>query len=128
MRYPANAALNMDPLSIDQIAQFAGAVRQNGRGATAISHLSTDSRTTGPGDLFVALIGDNFDGHKFVNDAFLRGAAVLFVVAMLLRVAADFLLLMQPHWLNAASYAWMLGALVWSWRVLPRVRIADAEE
>ena len=27
-----------------------------------------------PGDLFVALAGENFDGHKFVNDAFVRGA------------------------------------------------------
>ncbi|HEY1583893.1 MAG TPA: Mur ligase domain-containing protein, partial [Chthoniobacterales bacterium] len=65
----------MDPLSIDQIAQFAGAERQNGRGEMLITHLSTDSRTTRPGDLFVALAGDNFDGHKFVNDAFVHGAA-----------------------------------------------------
>ncbi len=47
----------MDPLPIDQIAQFAGAERQNGRGETPITHLSTDSRTTRPGDLFVALGG-----------------------------------------------------------------------
>ncbi len=40
-----------------------------------ISRLSTNSRTIQPGDLFVALAGDNFDGHKFVNEAFLRGAA-----------------------------------------------------
>jgi UDP-N-acetylmuramoyl-tripeptide--D-alanyl-D-alanine ligase len=65
----------MDPLSIEQIAQFAGAVRQNGRGQRLVINLSTDSRTVQPGELFVALQGDNFDGHKFVNDAFLRGAA-----------------------------------------------------
>jgi UDP-N-acetylmuramoyl-tripeptide--D-alanyl-D-alanine ligase len=39
-----------------------------------VRRLSTDSRTTQAGDLFVALSGANFDGHKFVNDAFLRGA------------------------------------------------------
>jgi UDP-N-acetylmuramoyl-tripeptide--D-alanyl-D-alanine ligase len=65
----------MDPLSIQQITQFAGAVRQNGGGERLITHLSTDSRKVEPGDLFVALRGENFDGHKFVNDAFLRGAA-----------------------------------------------------
>ncbi|HEX4665968.1 MAG TPA: UDP-N-acetylmuramoyl-tripeptide--D-alanyl-D-alanine ligase [Chthoniobacterales bacterium] len=65
----------MDPLSIDRIAEFAGAERQHGHGETSITHLSTDSRTTQPGDLFVALRGENFDGHKFVNDAFVRGAA-----------------------------------------------------
>ncbi len=64
----------MDSLPIDQIAQFAGAERQNGREEMPVNHLSTDSRTTRPGDLFVALAGENFDGHKFVNDAFVRGA------------------------------------------------------
>ncbi|MGH8094700.1 MAG: UDP-N-acetylmuramoyl-tripeptide--D-alanyl-D-alanine ligase [Chthoniobacterales bacterium] len=65
----------MDPLALDQIVQFAGAARQNGRGEMPINHLSTDSRTTRPGDLFVALVGETFDGHKFVNDAFVHGAA-----------------------------------------------------
>jgi UDP-N-acetylmuramoyl-tripeptide--D-alanyl-D-alanine ligase len=64
----------MDPLSIDQIARFAGAVRQNGDGARLVTNLSTDSRTTQPGDLFVALRGENFDGYNFVNEATQRGA------------------------------------------------------
>ena len=36
--------------------------------------ISTDSRTTREGSLFVALYGDNFDGHDFVSDALGRGA------------------------------------------------------
>ncbi len=64
----------MDPLSIAQIAQFAGAVRQNGDGDRLVTHLSTDSRSIQPGDLFLALRGDNFDGHKFVEQAMQRGA------------------------------------------------------
>ena len=36
--------------------------------------VSTDSRTVGEGDLFVALCGDNFDGHDYVSDAVGRGA------------------------------------------------------
>ena len=36
--------------------------------------ISTDSRTTREGNLFVALCGDNFDGHDFVSDALGRGA------------------------------------------------------
>jgi UDP-N-acetylmuramoyl-tripeptide--D-alanyl-D-alanine ligase len=71
----AAKTLTMGPLSIDRIAEFAGAERQNGRGDLLIAHLNTDSRTTRPGDLFVALPGENFDGHKLVNDAFLHGAA-----------------------------------------------------
>ena len=37
--------------------------------------VSIDSRTLAPGDLFVALIGENGDGHAHVADAFARGAA-----------------------------------------------------
>ena len=65
----------MDPLSIEQITQFAGGVRPNVGDERLVTHLSTDSRTVQRGDLFVALRGENFDGHKFVQDAVLRGAA-----------------------------------------------------
>jgi len=36
--------------------------------------VSTDSRSLGEGDLYVALVGDRFDGHDFVADAMARGA------------------------------------------------------
>jgi UDP-N-acetylmuramoyl-tripeptide--D-alanyl-D-alanine ligase len=64
----------MDPLGIDQIAKLAGAVRQNGSDRMVVSSVCTDSRTTRAGDLFVALRGDNFDGHQFVAQALGRGA------------------------------------------------------
>lgn len=38
------------------------------------SGVSTDSRTVDEGDLYVALIGDRFDGHDFVADALSHGA------------------------------------------------------
>jgi UDP-N-acetylmuramoyl-tripeptide--D-alanyl-D-alanine ligase len=44
-----------------------------------IAGVSTDSRTTQPGDLFFALHGDAFDGHDFVKVAFARGAAAAVV-------------------------------------------------
>ena len=64
----------MSPRPLDQIAKFAGAIPKNGDGTRLIANLSTDSRTLQPGELFVALRGENFDGHKFVNQAFERGA------------------------------------------------------
>jgi len=36
--------------------------------------VSTDSRAVRDGDLFVALVGDRFDGHDFVAEAVARGA------------------------------------------------------
>jgi len=41
----------------------------------AYAQVSTDSRTLGPGDLFVALTGEHFDGHRFLADARSKGAA-----------------------------------------------------
>lgn len=36
--------------------------------------ISTDSRRIKKGDLFVAVTGEHFDGHKFIPDAILKGA------------------------------------------------------
>jgi UDP-N-acetylmuramoyl-tripeptide--D-alanyl-D-alanine ligase len=41
----------------------------------AATGVSIDSRTCRPGDLFVAITGENFDGHNFLADAFKAGAA-----------------------------------------------------
>jgi UDP-N-acetylmuramoyl-tripeptide--D-alanyl-D-alanine ligase len=41
--------------------------------------ISTDSRTIKKGEFFLPLKGDNFDGEKFIGEAFKRGAAGTFV-------------------------------------------------
>ena len=59
--------------SVDEICQaVSGKVCQTG--ATAFSGISTDTRKVEAGDLFVALVGETFDGHRFVEQAFERGA------------------------------------------------------
>lgn len=39
-----------------------------------ITGVSIDSRSVKKGDLFVCIVGDNFDGHNFIKQAFLNGA------------------------------------------------------
>ncbi len=39
-----------------------------------IFNVSTDTRNIAEGDLFIPLKGDNFDGHKFIESAFDKGA------------------------------------------------------
>lgn len=39
--------------------------------------ISTDTRTLRSGEAFLALIGDNFDGHNFVNQAIAKGCKML---------------------------------------------------
>src|SRR3984893_10413126 len=65
----------MDRLSILQIVDLAGAKLESGSGNVSIEKLSTDSRTLKRGQLFVALRGENFDGHKFVESAAKAGGA-----------------------------------------------------
>ena len=42
--------------------------------ARFITGVSIDSRTIQAGDCFFAIAGDNFNGHAYVADAFVRGA------------------------------------------------------
>ena len=65
----------MNPLSISQIADLAGAKLEQGDGKALVERISTDSRTIKKGELFVALRGENFDGHKFAEDVAKSGAA-----------------------------------------------------
>lgn len=65
----------MNPLPISKIVKLAGASLFSGDGAVVIERVSTDSRTLKPGELFVALRGENFDGHNFIESAANSGAA-----------------------------------------------------
>jgi UDP-N-acetylmuramoyl-tripeptide--D-alanyl-D-alanine ligase len=49
------------------------------RGRTPLRAISTDSRTIEPGDVFVALRGEQFDGHSFIDAVVARGAVALVV-------------------------------------------------
>lgn len=64
-----------DLLKVPQ-KRFLNAGALSGRSMRGVS---TDSRTTATGDLFVALRGENFDGHAFLAAAFARGAVAAIV-------------------------------------------------
>ncbi len=65
----------MHDVSLGQIEQWTGAcVRAALDRSTRVPGVSTDTRTLAAGELFVALKGDVFDGHRFVEQAFARGA------------------------------------------------------
>lgn len=44
-----------------------------------ISHVKIDSRILQPGDLFVAIRGENYDGHTFIEEAKKKGAVAAIV-------------------------------------------------
>ncbi len=49
------------------------------RGATKLTRISTDTRTVGEGDAFLALQGESFDAHEFLAEAVKKGAAAVVV-------------------------------------------------
>ncbi|MDB5681749.1 MAG: UDP-N-acetylmuramoylalanyl-D-glutamyl-2,6-diaminopimelate--D-alanyl-D-alanine ligase, partial [Sphingomonas bacterium] len=56
-------------------AEIADATGGAASAAFDVSGVTFDSREVGPGDLFIALTGETTDGHKFLDQAFERGAA-----------------------------------------------------
>jgi UDP-N-acetylmuramoyl-tripeptide--D-alanyl-D-alanine ligase len=65
-----------------QLSQAAAALQARQTGADVrFSAVSTDTRTIAPGDLFIALKGENFDGSKFVAEALKAGAVAAVVNA-----------------------------------------------
>lgn len=56
---------------------------------TEISGVSTNSREINPGDAFLALKGEKFDGHDFAFDAYQNGAALLIVSRKIENVPED---------------------------------------
>ncbi|MBM7614591.1 UDP-N-acetylmuramoyl-tripeptide--D-alanyl-D-alanine ligase [Alkaliphilus hydrothermalis] len=64
----------MKQLSIDWVTSACGGklIQQGSR--NEIFTISTDSRTNQEGALFIPLVGENFDGHRFISQAIEKGA------------------------------------------------------
>ena len=60
-------------LPLWRIAEFVGAKGECDQDAVAMGY-SIDSRTLNPGDLFIAIAGERFDGHEYVSTALEKGA------------------------------------------------------
>jgi len=69
----------MTMLNLGEAASLIPGATVHGDPGTAFARVSTDSRTVGPGDLFVALKGERFDAHDFLGDVAARGAAAALV-------------------------------------------------
>lgn len=66
-------------MTIGEIEKAAGATLVRGRPESTVEGVSTDTRTLKKDELFVALKGESFDGHDFVDKAISGGAAAVLV-------------------------------------------------
>ncbi len=67
----------MEPVTLGMIADWCGAAIAAADRTVSVSSVSTDSRTVQPGELFIPLVGETFDGHTFLENAADRGAAAV---------------------------------------------------
>ncbi|NLC69848.1 MAG: UDP-N-acetylmuramoyl-tripeptide--D-alanyl-D-alanine ligase [Desulfuromonadaceae bacterium] len=65
----------MKTLDIQKITKVVNGKVSRGDAKVVVTGFSTDSRTLRPGDLFIPLRGEHFDGHDFLLEAVRRGAA-----------------------------------------------------
>jgi UDP-N-acetylmuramoyl-tripeptide--D-alanyl-D-alanine ligase len=63
--------------TVEEIIKVVKGSRVKGQGSRRIIGISTDSRTIKPGELFITLKGEKFDGRKFIPDVLKKGALVL---------------------------------------------------
>lgn len=68
-------------ISASEILKATGGVSLQGGHNWSCKGISTDTRTLAAGDLFIALAGENFDGHDCLAKAAERGAAGLLILA-----------------------------------------------
>ena len=95
-------------LDLRTVYQWLPNVTMFGNGAERFTGISTDSRTVRPGDLYIALRGDRFDGHAFIDAAIDAGAAAVLTEVFPERVRVPTL------WVPDTRRA--LGALAGGWR------------
>lgn len=101
-------------MTLAEAARALGAQLEGNDGS--FDGVGIDSRTVAKGQLFVALRGERFDGHRFLSDVAARGAAGAIVARDSLHAAAD-----RPAWaqlplLIVSDTRIALGKLAAAWR------------
>ncbi|MGB3111652.1 MAG: UDP-N-acetylmuramoyl-tripeptide--D-alanyl-D-alanine ligase, partial [Candidatus Omnitrophota bacterium] len=69
----------MFELTVREIADVTGGKLKTGDESAVVKGLSIDTRSIRPGEIFIALKGQNFDGHDYIEEAVKKGASGLIV-------------------------------------------------
>ena len=104
---------------------MAGTLHGNNAGDVSFCGVSTDSRHLVAGELFFALRGEHFDGHKFLAVAKARGAAAAVVTGD----AAEAVETLDLPLIVVADTRLALGALAADWRsrfTLPLIAVTGS--
>ncbi len=72
----------MKPMTMEALARACGGRLVQGSGAATVARFAIDSRKLAAGDCFVAILGEERDGHAFVGQAAQSGGAAAIVSHM----------------------------------------------
>lgn len=68
----------MEHITVNDIVKATGGKLLGGDGTVLLSHISIDSRSMQGSDLFVPLVGEKNNAHRFINQAVANGAKAVF--------------------------------------------------
>jgi UDP-N-acetylmuramoyl-tripeptide--D-alanyl-D-alanine ligase len=91
----------MEPTTLETLARWTRGDVISGDSAAAVTSVGTDSRTMKAGDIFLALRGEKFDGHSFVQEAARRGALGAVIDRPIEELPQDFCVLQVEDTLKA---------------------------
>lgn len=69
--------LKVEARTLQYVAEACGGQLRAGAPGVLVQRVCTDSRAAQPGDLFIALRGERFDGHDYLEQVSRQGAAAL---------------------------------------------------
>jgi len=109
----------MDPLPLREIAAMAGAALIGPDTSAMVSRFNKDTRTIKPGDLYIGIRGETFDGNEFASHAFELGAAAALLDSPTIaeKLAATHPVILAKDSLEA------LASLAAAWRSRLKLRV-----
>ena len=67
----------MQSLTIFEIVEATGGTLISGNGSFSVENITTDSRTATHKSLFIPLVGEKTDGHKYIQSVFDNGCKAI---------------------------------------------------
>jgi UDP-N-acetylmuramoyl-tripeptide--D-alanyl-D-alanine ligase len=110
--------LTVDALSLAEIAEMCGGVLHGGNPSQLVRRISKDTRTLIPGDLYLALRGENYDGNLYGKVAAEKGASGAILDAPTWELPAGFAVIHVDNTLAA------LHRLAAAWRDRLALKVA----
>lgn len=87
----------MSNFTVFEVCSATGGTTTTEKSLVVFNGICTDTRKIQPGNLFVALIGEQFDGHEFIPEAIARGATGILASRQEVKGISDKIVIINVH-------------------------------